>query len=163
MTEAILLFSRHASPLRSASRKTKSTVHWIVQTCTGVTFLLGLAAIVTNKYLRGKPHLMSWHSWFGVGACVMATIQSCCGAFLFYPNLMPRFTLKQLKMMHAASGALTYSLGCSTVVLACYSNWFVSQDFSLVVWSLFAGGPIFLVAVVARQVYTSHFERMWKC
>lgn len=162
MTQAIFLFSPHASPIQSAARKTKSTVHWIIMACSGVTFLLGISAIMYNKYLRDKPHFTTWHSWFGLTAGVLASVQSSCGVFLFYPNLVPFFTLKQLKMMHAVSGALTFTTSCCAVLLACYSNWFVSQGYPTVVWYLFAIGPVFLVTSVSKQVYSSHFERVRK-
>ena len=160
MTEAIVIFSPYASQLPSASRQTKSKVHWIIQVCSGVALVLGLSAIVYNKYLNGSPHFTTWHSWIGLTACILAAVQLSCGAFQFYPNLVPFLTLKQLKILHGVSGALAYSTGCFAVLFAFFSYWFVSKDYPTVVWYMFAISPMLLLKVISKQVYYSQIGRI---
>jgi cytochrome b-561 domain-containing protein 2 len=160
MTEAIVVFSPRAALLPSASRKTKSKVHWIIQVCSGVALAVGLSAIVYNKYLNSKPHFATWHSLIGLIACVLTTVQLSCGVFQFYPNLVPFLTLKQLKILHGVSGVVAYSTGCFAVVLAFYSSWFMSKNYPLVVWYMFAISPMLLLKIIGKQVYHSQIGRI---
>ncbi|KAG5835914.1 hypothetical protein ANANG_G00249050 [Anguilla anguilla] len=83
MTEALLLFSPHSSPIQKFSHKSKARYHWILQCLCVACAGLGLAAISYNKHLNGKPHFSTWHGLVGLLAACGVVAQSagacrCC-------------------------------------------------------------------------------------
>lgn len=127
MTEAILLFSPHGSPMRRFSHKTKGRVHWILQSLCVSCAVLGLAAIAYNKHLNAKPHFTSWHGVLGLLTVCVVGLQSVAAAPLIYHSLAKGWSLAKLKRYHAAAGLVTYLLGSASLLLGLSSAWFVAS------------------------------------
>lgn len=157
MTEAILLFSPHCSPVRKFAHKAKGRIHWILQCLCVTCAVVGLAVIVYNKDLNGKPHLTSWHGRLGLITVCVAGVQSVAAVPLIYHSLAKGWSLAKLKRYHAASGLLTYLLGTASLLLGLCSAWFTAavSDYT---WYLSAFCPALSALVIMDQVshtYTS--------
>lgn len=158
MLEAILMFSPESSLLFWASRKTKVTTHWILQTSCCVCALIGFATIFFNKVKASKPHFTSWHGVFGLITVVYSLVQASCGIFLLYPSLAKNWKLVQLKTYHATFGLFGFTMGCGTIVLGTFSNWFVSNVTGYV-WTLCFIAPCWLAFVVMNQVTNAYLPK----
>ncbi|KAM8917219.1 transmembrane reductase CYB561D2 isoform 2-T2 [Spinachia spinachia] len=155
MTEAILLFSPHGSPLRTLPHKTKARSHWILQCLCVSCAALGLAAIVYNKHLNGKPHFTSWHGLLGLLAACVVALQSSAAVPLLYPSLAKGWSLAKLKRYHAAAGLVAYLLGSGSLLLGLRSAWF-SAAVGEYTWYLAAACCAFNALVVTNQVSSGH-------
>ncbi|KAI4826419.1 hypothetical protein KUCAC02_029867 [Chaenocephalus aceratus] len=127
MTEAILLFSPHGSLAQKFPHKTKGRAHWILQCLCVTCAVLGLAAIVYNKHLNGKPHFTSWHGLLGLLTVCVVGLQSVAALPLIYHSLAKGWSLAKLKRYHAASGLVTYLLGSGSLLLGLSSAWFTAS------------------------------------
>ncbi|KAK9528973.1 hypothetical protein VZT92_013097 [Zoarces viviparus] len=127
MTEAILLFSPHGSPLKRFSHKTKGRVHGILQGLCASCAVLGLAAIYYNKHLNGKAHFTSWHGVLGLLTVCVVGLQSLAAVPLIYHSLAKGWSLAKLKRYHAATGMVTYLLGSASLLLGLSSAWFTGS------------------------------------
>lgn len=155
MTEAILLFSPHGSPIRTLAHKTKGRVHWILQCLCVMSAFLGLAVISFNKYLNGKAHFTSWHGFLGLITVCVVGLQSLGAVPLIYHSLAKGWSLAKLKRYHAASGLVTYLLGCATLLLGLCSAWF-SESVGDYTWYLFALCPALSALVIMNQVSSTY-------
>ncbi|CAL8335445.1 unnamed protein product [Merluccius merluccius] len=151
MTEAILLFSPHGSPIRMLTRRSKVRVHWVLQCACLACAALGLASIVYNKHLVGKAHFASWHGLLGLVAVCVAGLQCLAAVSLVYPSLVRGWPLARLKRWHAAAGLLAYLLGGGSLVLGVRSAWFTASVGGLA-WYLAALCPAVSGLVVVSQV-----------
>lgn len=151
MTEAILLFSPHCSPVRKFAHKTKGRIHWMLQILSITCATTGLIVIIYNKNLNGKPHLTSWHGLLGLITVCVVGIQSVAAIPLIYHSLAKGWSLAKLKRYHAASGLVTYLLGSSSLLLGLCSSWFTAavSDYT---WYLSALCPILSALVIMDQV-----------
>ncbi|KAM9443951.1 transmembrane reductase CYB561D2 [Clarias gariepinus] len=127
MTEAILLFSPHASPVGKLKHQAKSRLHWILQCSCATCALLGFGVIFYNKHANGKPHFSTWHGLVGVVTVGVVTLQSVGGLPLIYHKLVKGWSLAKLKRYHAAAGLVTYLLGSASLLLGTCSAWFISS------------------------------------
>ncbi|XP_039271588.2 transmembrane reductase CYB561D2-like isoform X1 [Styela clava] len=161
MVEAILVFSPESSLLFRASRKTKVTVHWILQCSCVLCALIGFVVIFYNKYERSKSHFTSWHGIFGLITVIYIVVQASCGIFLLYPSLVKNWKLVQLKTYHATFGLLGFTLACCTIALGLFSNWFTG-NVSGFTWylSMFCVG--WLTLVIMNQVTTAYLPKTRK-
>ncbi|KAK7916619.1 hypothetical protein WMY93_012380 [Mugilogobius chulae] len=151
MTEAILLFSSHGSPIRKFAHKTKGRIHWALQGLCVTCAVGGLAAIAYNKHLNDKPHFTSWHGLLGLITVCVVGLQSLAAAPLIYHSLAKGWSLAKLKRYHAASGLVTYLLGCSSLLLGLCSTWFTGSVSSYI-WYLSALCPALSALVIMDQV-----------
>lgn len=158
MLEAILIFSPDGSLLIAASRKTKVTIHWILQTCGVLSALGGLFCIMYNKYLNSKSHFVSWHGIIGFITTVYVVVQASCGIFLLYPKYAKNWKLVQLKTYHATFGFFGFTLACVTISLSFYSNWYTRQVGTFVWYTSFIC-PFWLALVVMNQVTNAYLPR----
>lgn len=151
MTEAILLFSPHGSPVRKLAHKTKGRIHWVLQCLCVTCAAAGLVVIVYNKDLNGKPHLTSWHGLFGLITMCVVGLQSLAAVPLIYHSLAKGWSLAKLKRYHAASGLVTYLFGSGTLLLGLCSAWFTAavSDYT---WYLSALCPALSALVIMDQV-----------
>lgn len=151
MTEAILLFSSHGSPVRKLAHKTKGRIHWVLQSLCVTCAVTGLVVIVYNKDLNGKPHLTSWHGLLGLVTVCVVGLQSLAAVPLIYHSLAKGWSLAKLKRYHAASGLVTYLLGSGTLLLGLCSTWFTAavSDYT---WYLSALCPALSTLVIMDQV-----------
>ncbi|KAJ8258337.1 hypothetical protein COCON_G00173490 [Conger conger] len=158
MTEAVLLFSPHSSPLQKAPHKSKARCHWALQCACAACAGLGLAAIVCNKQLNGKPHFTSWHGVAGLLTACGLGAQCLGGLPLLYPRLLKGWSLARLKRYHAASGLLAYLLGTASLLLGMSSLWFAAAVPGPG-WYLAAACPVLGALLVMSQVTSAYVAR----
>ncbi|KAI1890320.1 hypothetical protein AGOR_G00152520 [Albula goreensis] len=160
MTEALLLFSPAASPLRSLPHKTKVRWHWVLQCLCAGSAGLGLASISYNKHLNGKPHFSTWHGLTGLVSVGVLALQSTGAVPLLYPALAKRLglSLAKLKRYHAAAGLVSYLLGSASLLLGMASLWFTASVRGAA-WYLAAVGPVLCALVIMNQVTRSYMAR----
>lgn len=158
MTEAILLFSPHASPVKRLPHRTKTRVHWLLQCVCACCAALGLAAICYNKRLHGKAHLGSWHGLLGLLTVVVLGLQSVAALPLVYHRLARGCSLAALKRCHAASGLLAYLLGSASLLLGLCSSWF-SGSVREHAWYLSALCPALTALLVTKQVASAYVAK----
>lgn len=158
MTEAILLFSPHGSPIKQLPHKTKGRVHWILQSLCASCAVLGLAAISYNKYLNDKPHFTSWHGFLGLLTVCVTGLQSVGAVPLIYHSLAKGWSLAKLKRYHAASGLITYLLGSGSILLGLCSAWFTASV-SGYTWYLSALCPAISALVMMNQVTNAYMAK----
>ncbi|KAJ0023218.1 hypothetical protein NQD34_003117 [Periophthalmus magnuspinnatus] len=151
MTEAILLFSPHGSPIRKFAHKTKGRIHWALQVLCVNCAVVGLAVIAYNKHLNNKPHFTSWHGLLGLTTVCVAGLQSLAALPLKYHTLAKGWSLAKLKRYHAASGLVTYLFGCGSLLLGLCSTWF-TVSVSSYTWYLSALCPVLSALVIMDQV-----------
>ncbi|XP_029631974.1 transmembrane reductase CYB561D2 [Salmo trutta] len=158
MTEAVLLFSPHCSPIRKLSHKTKGRFHWILQCLCASCATLGLAVIFYNKHLNGKPHFASWHGLVGLGTLCVVGVQSLAALPLLYHSLAKGWSLAKLKRYHAASGLVTYLLGSVSLLLGICSVWFTGAVGGYT-WYLAALCPALSTLVIMSQVSNTYMAK----
>lgn len=152
MAEAILVFSRESSILRTAAHVTKVNSHVVGMVLSLVCALLGVSAMWYNKELAGKPHMTTWHGTLGYVTVAYVVVQCIAGIFVKYHHLVKKYLKPvQLKMYHATSGLLLYSLACGSLVLGLFSTWFSSNITGTSWWACLAC-PALLVLMVMNQI-----------
>lgn len=158
MTEAILLFSPHGSPIKRFKHQTKGRVHWILQCLCVSCAVLGVAAIFYNKHLHGKPHFTSWHGLLGLLTVCVVGLQSVAAVPLIYHSLAKGWSLAKLKRYHAASGLVTYLLGSVSLLLGLSSAWFTASVREYT-WYLSALCPALTALVMMSQVTSAYLAK----
>ncbi|XP_062401336.1 transmembrane reductase CYB561D2 isoform X1 [Sardina pilchardus] len=158
MTEAVLLFSPHSSPVRKLSHKTKGRLHWVLQCLCVTCACLGFSAISYNKHLNGKPHFTSWHGLLGLVTVVIVGLQSLAALPLIYIKLAKGWSLAKLKRYHAVTGLLTYLLGSGSLLLGLWSAWFTGTVNGHL-WYLAVLCPSLSALVVMSQVTNAYLAR----
>lgn len=158
MTEAIVIFSPHGSPIKKLPHKTKGRVHWILQCLCVSCALLGFAAIFYNKHLNGKPHFTSWHGLLGLLTVSVVVVQSLAALPLIYTSLAKGWSLAKLKRYHAASGLVTYLLGSGSLLLGLCSVWFTTSV-SGYSWYLAALCPAVSALIIMNQITSSYMAK----
>ncbi|XP_078000951.1 transmembrane reductase CYB561D2-like [Glandiceps talaboti] len=162
MAEAILFFSPESTLLPKALRKTKVRYHWINNVTAVVCALGGFGCIFLNKSKMGKSHFTSWHGLLGVTTVTYACMQCLAGTLLLYPKVVSQMVkLADMKLYHATSGLLMFSLACASLVLGLFSNWFVSVA-SDAVWYISLSCPAMLALVVMNQVTQAYLPKAFK-
>ncbi|CAL1609340.1 unnamed protein product [Knipowitschia caucasica] len=158
MTEAILLFSLHGSPIRRFAHKTKGRIHWALQVLCVTCAAVGLAVIFYNKHLNDKPHFTSWHGVLGLITVCVVGVQSLAAVPLIYPSMAKGWSLAKLKRYHAASGLVTYLLGCGSLLLGLCSVWFTASVSSYT-WYVSALCPVLSALVIMDQVSRTYMAK----
>lgn len=127
MFEAILLFNQQSSFFLSWDRVIRGTIHGYVMFTGVVCAVGGFLAVYINKNRNDKPHFQTWHSWFGAATLAYISLQVIGGISLKYHNLF-RIPIKlvDMKLYHATSGLVAFTLVSTTVYLALFSTWFSS-------------------------------------
>lgn len=158
MSEAILIFSPHGSPIKKLTHRTKSRFHWILQGLCVSCAVLGIVAIYYNKHLHGKPHLTSWHGVLGVMTLWVTILQSLAALPLLYHSLAKGWSLAKLKQYHAATGMVTYLLGSISLVLGLSSAWFTASVKGNA-WYLIAVCPVLCALYIINQITTGYTSK----
>ncbi|XP_054641119.1 transmembrane reductase CYB561D2 isoform X2 [Dunckerocampus dactyliophorus] len=158
MTQAILLFSPHGSPMKRFSHKVKGRVHWLLQCTCILCAALGLAAILYNKHLQGKPHFTSWHGLLGLLTVCAVGVQALAALPLVYHSLAKGWSLAKLKRYHAASGLVTYLLGGVSLLMGMTSVWFTASV-SNAAWYLAALCPVLCGLIIMNQVTSAYVAK----
>lgn len=127
MFEGIMLFNQQSSLVPKLNHLTKGTIHGFFMFSGTLCAALGFTAIYVNKEQNNKLHFQTWHAWAGVATLVYITVQTVAGIFLKYHNIFKiPIKLKDMKLYHATSGLLAFTLVSITVYLALFSSWFSS-------------------------------------
>jgi len=129
MSEAVLVFSRHSSlfsPPKYAYGQ-RVNLHGYLMGGALCCVLAGLAIIYSIKNAGGKSHWTTWHGGLGKNTVIYACAQLGAGVFLKYaPSLkVPKLSL--IKLGHAASGTVLFTLATVTLVLGLRSTWYQSH------------------------------------
>lgn len=155
MSEAILVFSPHGSLIKRFAHRTKSRFHWMLQGLCLSCAVLGIVAIYYNKHLNGKPHLSSWHGVLGMMTLWVMMLQSLAALPLLYHSLAKGWSLARLKQYHAATGMVTYLLGCLSILLGLSSAWFTASVKGYA-WYLAALCPVVCALYMINQITTRY-------
>lgn len=160
MFEGLLVFNRESSLLLTAARQTKILVHWVLQATAVTCALLGFMVIFYNKYRHDKPHFTSWHGTFGVITVSYIVMQSIGGSFVKYEFLrsLIKMRLADLKLYHATSGLIAFTLVTATLMLAMYSTWFTSSVDD-VLWYGCAAAVSFMAVIVMNQITSEYLPK----
>lgn len=159
LSEAILVFSPQSSFLVSATRKTRVFVHWTGAVAALSCVLIGLATVWWNKELRNKSHATTWHGILGYATVAYLAVQCCAGAMVKYPSVVKNMVrLADLKMYHATSGLTLFALGCVSLVLGMYSNYF-NRLVTGTSWYACVGCVAFLALIMANQVTSAYLKK----
>ena len=160
MFEGLLVFNRESSLLLTASRQTKVLVHWVLQASAVTCAALGFMVIFYNKYLYNKPHFTTWHGLFGVITVSYIMLQSVGGSFVKYEFLrsLIKLRLADLKLYHATSGLIAFTLVTVTLMLALYSNWFTS-NVDNILWYACLAAVSFMAIIVMNQITTEYLPK----
>ncbi|XP_060079021.1 transmembrane reductase CYB561D2-like isoform X2 [Ylistrum balloti] len=131
MFEAIIVFSRESSLIQSSSRVAKAEVHAWVMGIAATCASCGFAAIYVNKDLNHKSHFMTWHGFIGLLTLCYVMLQLIGGILLKYSGILRslniQIRLADMKLYHATSGLVLFTAISVTLILAFWSDWFVSQ------------------------------------
>lgn len=159
MSESILVFSPQSSFLLSATRKTRVFAHWVGLVATLACALVGLGAVWWNKHLRKKPHAATWHGIVGFSTIGYLALQCCAGVMVKYPSAIQKFVrFADLKMYHATSGLMLFSLSCISLVLGMYSNYF-NRLVTGTSWYACVGCVAILALIMANQVTGAYLKK----
>ena len=148
MTQGISLFSSTKFTIKATTYPERVNIHKLLQILANLLALLGVSAIVANKYRNNANHLVSYHAWFGLTAMILILIQTFGGLRLL--NEMPIIPYNS-KIFHIALGLCTYLAGMTTIYLAFYSNWVV-HIINLKIVIIFKSATIVLVVLVVSNV-----------
>ena len=156
MAESILLFSPQSSLLSRAGRKTKVWYHLLGMWLAGICAIVGWLAIYSNKERTDAPHGATNHGRIGFITVLYTTMQCFGGMALYFPSISMKFVkYSKLKVMHATSGTLLFTMACGSLVLGMCSNWFTGQVTGTS-WYACVTCPLLLTLIVWTQV-TSHY------
>lgn len=160
MFEGLLVFNKESSVLLTASRQTKVLVHWVLQATAVTCACLGFMVIFYNKYLWEKPHFATWHGLFGVITVSYIGLQSVGGSFVKYEFLrsLIKIRLADLKLYHATSGLIAFTLVTVTLMLALYSNWFTS-NVNDILWYACLMAVSFMAVIVMNQITSEYLPK----
>lgn len=162
MWEGLLVFNKESSLFVNVSRSTKVLIHQILNIAAVVFAILGFIVIYYNKDLNAKPHFTTWHGLFGLVTVICVTVQSLGGDVVRYEWLRKllrvKMSLGTLKIYHATSGLVAFTLVVTTIMLAFYSTWFTSQV-GWVPWILCYGCVSFMAVIIMNQVVTEYLPR----
>jgi cytochrome b-561 domain-containing protein 2 len=162
MAQAIVIFSPESSLLQTSSRADKIQLHWILNTFSVVAAAGGFGAIYLNKEVAGKAHFTTWHSKFGLAACIGVLVSALGGIAAKYSSSLKSYVRPiNIKLYHATLALVVFGLAMTAMSLACYSNWFQKRVEGYV-WRCCFWSPIILLVCVARQVTQSYLPRVAK-
>lgn len=154
MPEAFTQISRFSEFGRRFSYRNRVTIHWVLQLASLLLAGVGIACIVVNKNQNNRPHLTTFHSWFGASTFIYAALQSLGGLFLMYPKLKPSFapTQARMKVYHAVSAASLMLCAAASMFFSNYSLWMAKHKMSETIYA--AGMWAYPAILAGRSVYT---------
>jgi len=168
MFQAIHIFSMDdTSYSRSLTRRKQILIHSCLQIGTVICSTIAFTAIYLNKQQRNKPHFTSWHGLIGFITFIWSLLQAIGGLFL---TILQRYircfglTYAQLRIYHATSGVLVFTLSCFVLVLGLASNWFRTKMpnntiiYSIIFYFL-TSSILFLAHKCVEQVKNRYVKR----
>ena len=137
-------------------------IHQALNIAAVVFAILGFCVIYYNKDVNDKPHFTTWHGLLGLITVIFITGQSLGGDIVKYEwirrILGVKISLGKLKIYHATSGLVAFTLVVTTMMLALYSTWFTSQV-GWVLWLLCNGSVSFMAVIIMNQVVTEYLPK----
>jgi cytochrome b-561 domain-containing protein 2 len=118
--------------------------------------------------MKYKSHLFySRHGLFGLIVFIWSLLQAIAGLFL---TILQRYirslglTYAQLRIYHATSGVLVFTLSCFVLILGLASNWFRTKmpNNTIVYWIIFyllTSSMFFLAHKCVEQVKNRYVKR----
>ncbi|KAF5300505.1 hypothetical protein FQA39_LY02304 [Lamprigera yunnana] len=135
MGEGILIFAPGNRLTTALSHKTKVKLHWIIQSISLGSGVIGFIVIYINKDLHNKPHFHSWHGILGLISTVLFIPVGMSGIIALYSfNFRDYIHPITTKLIHRICGVATFVAGGVTILLSLYTNWFkrrVNDDITL--------------------------------
>lgn len=136
MTEAILTFSHENFLTRNLSHLDRVSLHWKLQLAAATSILVAFLCIFCNKNRWGKEHFTSWHGYFGLWTCLIATGTVCGGVFAKFGYQLRHIVAPViLKSIHSAFGIGSYVLALFTMCLGLNSEWLLGFLSTTVVYA----------------------------
>ncbi|CAF0994566.1 unnamed protein product [Rotaria sordida] len=168
MFQAIHIFSMDdTSCSPSLPRRKQILIHSFLQVGTIICSIIAFTAIYTTKIQRNKPHFTSWHGFIGLIVFIWSLLQAIAGLFL---TIFQRYirslglTYAQLRIYHATSGVLLFTISCFVLILGLASNWFKSKMpnntiiYSVIFYFL-TSSMLFLAHKCVEQVKNRYVKR----
>ncbi|UJR27819.1 hypothetical protein I4U23_009088 [Adineta vaga] len=167
MFQAIYIFSTDDTSRSPLTRRKQIFIHSILQVGTIICAIIGFIAIYLNKEERNKPHFVTWHGLIGLIAFIWSLLQAFAGLFL---TILQQYihslglTYAQLRIYHATSGVLLFTLSCMVLILGLASNWFKSKmpnntiAYSIIFYFL-TSSMLFLAHKCVEQVKNRYVKR----
>lgn len=123
MAEAILAFT-HTNRL---TYKQQVVLHWIFHSI-GFSFIIaGFVVVIVNKNRNGYSHFESAHSIAGLITIICVTLSIFGGVVTkFSFQLRKKIRPIRIKIFHSIFGSLTFILAMITILLALFSQYFIS-------------------------------------
>lgn len=137
------------------------SLHWILNTASGICAVLGFIVIYYNKYLNNAPHFTSYHGLMGVISVIYSLCQLLAGFSLMYHSILVKYIklkYKLLKKLHSISGCLAYLIGMSALILSIYSNWFVKNSNWFFIGISFGALYILVFSYIFTNVLNKNFN-----
>lgn len=87
--------------------------HFVFQTCAYISSMFAFAVAFINKNLNGKPHLATWHSWFGIVVLTYNSIVLLLGLYYLFPLWHKNVSL-DIRRQHHLGGTILLGLSWVT-------------------------------------------------
>uniref|UniRef100_A0A182NP10 ascorbate ferrireductase (transmembrane) n=1 Tax=Anopheles dirus TaxID=7168 RepID=A0A182NP10_9DIPT len=152
---------------RRATRSTRKTIHWIVQSAAGACVLTGTVLQYINREMKHKHHLVSVHSIVGLVAVVFVVVSLANGAVALFGWELRKY-LKPLwsQRLHRAAGTVAFLVGMFALVCA-YDKRIFEEHFSGAVRSVLVGATVLTALIstfgVLKKVYSYICETCTLC
>ncbi|CAF3780571.1 unnamed protein product [Rotaria sp. Silwood1] len=158
MFQAIHIFSTDdTSRSPSLTRRKQILIHSLLQVGTIICSIIAFTAIYLRKQQGNKPHFTSWHGFIGFIAFIWSLVQALGGLFLtIFQRYIRSIGLPyaQLRIYHATSGVLLFTVSCFVLVLGLASNWFKNKmPNNTIIYSI-----IFYLLTSNSNSYMMHHE-----
>ncbi|CAF3826456.1 unnamed protein product [Rotaria magnacalcarata] len=131
MFQAINIFSvDNTSRSSSISKRKQILIHSLFQVGSIICSIIAFTAIYLRKEQGNKSHFTSWHGLIGLTVFIWSLLQSTGGLLL---TILQRYirslglTHAKLRIYHATSGVLLFTMSCFVIVLGLASNWFKTK------------------------------------
>lgn len=131
MAEGILSLYSGNSWTILTSRKSKTKIHWILQTLGGCLSFSGAIIEILYKFQRNRSHFQSLHAIIGLIAIILLSVAILSGTAALFSISLKKY-LKPLysKTGHNILAMITYGLGASAIVIAYFTkNFCKTYDF----------------------------------
>ncbi|CAF4210483.1 unnamed protein product [Rotaria sp. Silwood2] len=170
MFQAINIFSTDdTSRSPSLPRRKQIFIHSLLQLGTIICSIIAFTAIYLRKEQGNRPHFTSWHGFIGLIAFVWSLLQALCGLFL---TIFQRYirsiglTYAQLRMYHATSGVVLFTVSCFVLVLGLASNWFKNKMpnntiIYSIIFYLLTSSMLFLAHKCVEQIFEMNSTQLF--
>ncbi|CAF4240879.1 unnamed protein product, partial [Rotaria magnacalcarata] len=114
----------------SISKRKQILIHSLFQVGSIICSIIAFTAIYLRKEQGNKSHFTSWHGLIGLTVFIWSLLQSTGGLLL---TILQRYirslglTHAKLRIYHATSGVLLFTMSCFVIVLGLASNWFKTK------------------------------------